>query len=94
MIVLRRVDVDAKQFVKAVKENRARILGLSVLLSATMPEMKNVIEALKREGIRSSVKVIIGGAPVTSKYAEEIGADAYGKTAIEGVRICKGWTTS
>ncbi|MEM2660323.1 MAG: cobalamin-dependent protein [Nitrososphaeria archaeon] len=64
---------------------------MSALLTVTMVEMKNVIEALKEAGLRDKVKIIIGGAAVTEDYAKAIGADGYGANAVEGVRLCKQW---
>lgn len=86
-------DVPPEKFVEAARENDANIVAMSALLSVTMPEMKVVIEELRKAGLRDKVKVIVGGAPVTEKYAKEIGADGYGENAIEGVRICKSWMT-
>lgn len=74
-------DVAPDQFVEAVKEKHPQIIGLSALLTTTMPSMKTTIEALKAANARSQVKVMIGGAPVTQKYADEIGADAYAPDA-------------
>ena len=74
------IDVPEEKFVAAVKEG-AQVLGLSALLTTTMTGMKNVIEALKAAGVRDNVKVMIGGAPITQAYADEIGADAYGEDA-------------
>jgi 5-methyltetrahydrofolate--homocysteine methyltransferase len=84
-------DVPPEKFVEAAKIHNANIVAMSALLTVTMPEMKNVIEELKKAGIRDKVKVIIGGAPVTEEYAKSIRADGYGETAVEGVRICKQW---
>ena len=70
-------DVGADKFIDAVKNQGAQIVAMSSLLTTTMPEMKTIIEALKAEGLRDKIKVMIGGAPVTSAYAEQIGADAY-----------------
>ncbi len=78
------IDQKAKQIIEAVKEHKPKILGLSALLTTTMPKMPEVIEALKSEGLRDQVKVIIGGAPVTQEFAEEIGADAYAANAALG----------
>jgi len=64
------VDVAPADFVKAVRDNNAQLLGLSALLTTTMPSMKNTIEALQEAGVRGDVKVMIGGAPVTQKYAD------------------------
>jgi len=82
-------DVATKTFVDAAKSNNATIIGMSALLTTTMPFMKEVIEALEKEGIRDKIKVIIGGAPVTQEYADEIGADGYGSDAGSAVRIAK-----
>ncbi len=83
------VDVPTERFVKAVKEHDPDILGLSALLTTTMPMQKEVIEALKREGLRERVKVIVGGAPVTESWAKEIGADGYADNAVEAVKLAK-----
>jgi 5-methyltetrahydrofolate--homocysteine methyltransferase len=82
-------DVDIHRFVEAIKDNQAQIVGLSALLTTTMTVMKDVIAALEEAGIRDKVKVIIGGAPVTKKYADEIGADGYAEDAPTGVKIAK-----
>ena len=78
------IDVPPEKFVAAAK-NGAKVLGLSALLTTTMVAMKDVIEALKKEGIRNQVKVIIGGAPITQSYADEIGADGYAPDAASAV---------
>ena len=72
------VDIPPSKFVEAIKEHDAMAVGLSALLTNTMLEMNNVIKAIKEAGLRDKVKVIIGGAPVTKTYADEIGADYYG----------------
>jgi 5-methyltetrahydrofolate--homocysteine methyltransferase len=78
-------DVSPERFIQAVKENGAQIIAMSALLTTTMPNMKNTIEALKEAGIRDQVKVIIGGAPVTQTYADQIGADGYAEDASRAV---------
>ncbi|HIQ03707.1 MAG TPA: cobalamin-binding protein [Desulfurococcales archaeon] len=83
------VDVPVEKFIEAVKKYNPDILAMSALLTTTKENMRKVIEALKREGLRDKVKVIIGGAAVSEDYAREIGADAYGSTASDGVRKCK-----
>ncbi len=83
------IDVAPEKFVEAIKTKNAQILALSTLLTTTMPEMKNIIEALGRAGIRSQVKVMIGGAPVTRGYADEIGADGYGENAGSAVAVAR-----
>lgn len=83
------VDVSVEKFIEAVKKYKPGILAMSALLTSTKVNMRKVIEALEREGLRDKVKVIIGGAAVSEEYAREIGADAYGATASDGVRKCK-----
>jgi 5-methyltetrahydrofolate--homocysteine methyltransferase len=82
-------DVPADKFVAAVKDQGANILGMSALLTTTMVEMKGVIEALEEAGLRDKVKVMIGGAPVTEKFAKEIGADGYAPNASAAVEKAK-----
>ena len=83
------VNVTADEFVRQVREYRPHILALSALLTTTMPEMKNIISLLEKEGLRDSVRVMIGGAPVNSKFAHDIGADAYADNAAEAVAAAK-----
>ena len=83
------INVRSKEFLGAVKENKPDILALSALLTTTAAEQKNVIEGLKKEGLREEVKVIIGGSPINQEFAESIGADGYGATAPEGVKVAK-----
>ena len=80
-------DVGAERFVGAVRETGAGLVGLSALLTSTMPEMKTVMQALVDAGLRSRVRVAIGGAPVTMKFAEEIGADGYADDGAEALRL-------
>ncbi len=75
-------DVHSEKFIQALKENDVHLLGLSALLTTTMIEMKTVIDALVKEGMREKVKVIIGGAPTSQEFASEIGADGYAPDAI------------
>ena len=82
-------DVPDEKFVEAVRKVRPNILGLSSLLTTSMPAMGRVIKALDVTGLRSSVKVIVGGAPITQDYADSIGADAYGHDAGQAARVCK-----
>jgi len=81
------VDVTPEKFTNAVKEKKANVIALSALLTTTMPAMKDVIQNLNKEGLREKVKVIIGGAPITQNYADEIGADGYSDTASSAVNI-------
>ena len=83
------VDVKIDNLVETLKKEKADILGLSALLTTTMPEMQNVIEVLKREGLRDHVKVIVGGAPIDQGFAAKIGADGYGKDAVEAVQLAR-----
>lgn len=85
------VDVSAKAIVGAVKEHNPDILGLSALLTTNLEQFPLVVEMLGKEGLRSHVKIIVGGATVTEEFARGAGVDAYAKTAVEGVNICKGW---
>ena len=85
------VDVSSEKIIAAVKEYRPEILGLSALLTTNLEEFPKIVCALKSEGLRNSVKVIIGGATVTEQYARESGVDAYAKSAIEGISFSRGW---
>ncbi len=82
-------DVENDFVVSKVKEHDAKVLGLSALLSTTIPEMRKIIELLEEANIRDKVKVIVGGAPVTDQYAKEIGADAYAENAAEAVAVSR-----
>lgn len=79
------VDVPPEKFVEVVSAGQAEVVALSALLTTTMPSMKDTIDALKEAGVRDGVKVIIGGAPVTQNYADEIGADGYAPDAASAV---------
>ena len=82
-------DVKASAFVEAVREHQPKLVGMSALLTTTMVNMKGTIEALEEAGLRDSVKVMIGGAPVTAAFAEEIGADAYAPDAASAVDVAR-----
>jgi 5-methyltetrahydrofolate--homocysteine methyltransferase len=82
-------DVPAEKFIQKLKEYHPDILGLSSLLTATMPMRKEVIELLRKEGLRNEVKVLIGGAPTTKEWTEEIGADGWAGDAISAMKIAK-----
>jgi 5-methyltetrahydrofolate--homocysteine methyltransferase len=79
------VDISPEKFVEAVKKNKPQFVGMSALLTTTMPSMKETLEALEEAGVRGDVKVLVGGAPVTQKFADEIGADGYADNAAEVV---------
>jgi len=83
------VNVSADDFVRQVKEYEPDVVGISALLTTTMSEMKNVIETIDASGIRGKVKVIVGGAPVNERFANEIGADGYGRDAGDAVDVIK-----
>ncbi len=83
------VDLSAEKLVDQVKSIRPDILGLSALLTTTMPQMQRVIGALKDQGLRDRVKVLVGGAPVDRNFAEKIGADGYGANAAEAVALAR-----
>lgn len=83
------IDVSPEKFVNAVVEKAPTHIAMSALLTTTMPAMKDTIDALKAAGLRDKVKVMIGGAPVTQKYADEIGADGYSSDASSAVDLAK-----
>jgi len=79
------VDISPERFCKAVKDGNYNILGMSALLTTTMPNAASTIRSLEDAGLRNKIKVIVGGAPVTQEFADKIGADAYGKDAWDAV---------
>jgi corrinoid protein of di/trimethylamine methyltransferase len=81
------VEVSAPRFIQAAEEIHADIIALSALLSTTMLHQRDVIQMLRNKGLRDKYFVIVGGAPVTAKWAAEIGADAYGRDAVDAVRV-------
>lgn len=83
------VDVAGEKFAAKARELKADIVGVSALLTTTMRNQKGVVEALEKEGLRASIKVMVGGAPVTRRWAEEIGADGYAKDAMSAVALAK-----
>ena len=83
------VDVTVENVIARVAEIQPQVLGLSALLTTTMPEMENVIKYLQTKGLRENVKVMLGGAPLSADFTEKIGADAYGKDAAEAVTIAR-----
>jgi 5-methyltetrahydrofolate--homocysteine methyltransferase len=82
-------DVKADDFVEAVREHQPVLLGMSALLTTTMVNMRGTIEALTEAGLRDSLKIMIGGAPVTAAFAEEVGADAYAPDAASAVDVAR-----
>lgn len=83
------VDVAGEKFAAKARELKADIVGVSALLTTTMRNQKGVVEALEREGMRSHVRVMVGGAPVTRRWAQEIGADGYAKDAMSAVTLAR-----
>ncbi|HVM48790.1 MAG TPA: corrinoid protein, partial [Candidatus Acidoferrum sp.] len=83
------VNVSPEKFIETVNSKQANVIAMSALLTTTMPSMKTTIDALKQAGVREKVKVLIGGAPITQKYAEEIGADGYSENAVGAVALAK-----
>ncbi|MCA9743541.1 MAG: corrinoid protein [Deferribacteres bacterium] len=83
------VDVPPDKFVELARENGADLIGLSALLTTTMPSMKDTIDAFQSQGYRENVKIMIGGAPITQEYADEIGADGFARNASYAVELAK-----
>jgi 5-methyltetrahydrofolate--homocysteine methyltransferase len=82
-------DVAPEKFIEAIHDRGVQIVCLSALLTVTMPSMRKTIDALKEAGVREKVKVLVGGAPVTQQYADEIGADGYGESASVAVSLAR-----
>ena len=83
------VDTSADRFLEAVEEHEASLLGMSALLTTTMPNMGKTIEAFIDADLRDNVKIMVGGAPVTQEFADDMGADGYGKDAMACVALAK-----
>ena len=83
------VDVPAERFVEAVKDSGAKLVGMSLLLTTAMDAMRETIQSLEKAGLRDRVKIMIGGAPTSERLRDEIGADFYGRDAIEAVAIAR-----
>ncbi len=84
-------DVSPERFVQAAEENQAGVIGMSALLTTTMPVMRKVIELAKERGIYGKIKIIVGGAPLSNEYAAEIGADAYCYDGVSAIDCVKGF---
>jgi 5-methyltetrahydrofolate--homocysteine methyltransferase len=82
-------DVAPQRFVDTIRERTPHLICISALLTVTMPNMRTTIDALKQAGVRDSVKVLIGGAPVTEEFAREIGADGYGQNAMVALSLAR-----
>jgi 5-methyltetrahydrofolate--homocysteine methyltransferase len=87
------VDIPVAKFIEAIKQHQPQVVGMSALLTTTMREMKNTIQAIEGAGLRKQVKAIIGGAPVTERFAKEIGADGYAGDAASAVDLVKSLIT-
>lgn len=83
------VNVPPQKFIEAIKEKQAQIVAISALLTTTMPAIKSTIDALRQAGLRAQVKVLVGGAPLTQRYADEIGADGYSDNAAGAVALAR-----
>lgn len=83
------VDVAPEKFIEVIKEKKVKLMAMSALLTTTMSSMKTTIEAVRASGLRDNVKIMIGGAPVTQKYAEDIGADGYSSNANGAVALAR-----
>jgi 5-methyltetrahydrofolate--homocysteine methyltransferase len=86
-------DVEPEEFVSAVKEHKPTILGMSALLTTTMRAMERTIKALEEAGVRDTIKIMIGGAPVTQDFADQIGADGYAANAASASEMAKSFTS-
>jgi methanogenic corrinoid protein MtbC1 len=87
-------DVEAARFIAAVRTTGAGLVGLSALLTSTMPQMRTVIEGLRDEGLRPGVRVAVGGAPVTTAFASDIGADGTAEDGLKALRLFQGWAAA
>ena len=83
------VDVSPEKFVEAIQKQRPQVVAMSALLTTTMREMKTTLDAITKAGVRNQVKAIVGGAPLTEKFAKEIGADGYAPDAASAVQVAK-----
>ena len=86
------VDVTADHFLTEAREASADVVAMSALLSTTFPHMKEVVDAIRKAGLSS--KIIVGGAPLNTETAKSLGADGYGRDAVEGANICKQWAAT
>lgn len=85
------VDVPPEKFIETIRAENPKILAISALITSTMLELRKTMKALEEANLRNQVKVIIGGAPITQAFVDDIGADALARNAIDGVKICKRW---
>ncbi len=87
------IDISADKFIEAIQKHQPQVVGMSALLTTTIKEMKNILQAIEKAGLRKKVKTIVGGAPVNEKFAKEIGADGYAPDAASAVDIVKSLLT-
>ena len=87
------VDVPTAKFVEAIRAHRPKVLGMSALITSTMPNMAEVIEELEKARLKPQLRTIVGGAPLSEQYAKTIHADAFASDAVAGVNLCKKWAT-
>lgn len=85
------VDIAPEKFVEAIKEHKPQVVGLSALLTLAFDPMKDTVDAIEKAGLRDSVKIMVGGAPVNDQIREYAGADGWGKDAVEAVTLAKKW---
>jgi 5-methyltetrahydrofolate--homocysteine methyltransferase len=88
------IDIPPDKFAEAIEEHQPQIVGMSALLNTTIGEMQIAIQALQQVGLRDGVQIMVGGAPVTEEFAEEIGADGYAADAVSAVDLAKAWLQS
>lgn len=86
-------EVKVEKFIKTIQKEKADILAMSALITTTMPRFKEVIDQIKKAGLRDKIKIMVGGAPVTPEFAKRIGADAYGEDAPKAVQIARNFIT-
>ena len=87
-------NVSPEKFAQAVKEKGADVVALSALLTTTMVRMSDVVKAIEAQGVRGKVKIMVGGAPVTQRFADEIGADGYSSDAAGAADVAKAWVSA
>jgi 5-methyltetrahydrofolate--homocysteine methyltransferase len=85
------VDVGTEKIIEAINEHKPEFLGLSALLTTCIPEMRNTLDALKENGMRDSLKIVIGGPPINQELADQLGADGYARDAQQGVKLLGEW---
>jgi 5-methyltetrahydrofolate--homocysteine methyltransferase len=83
------IDVSAEKFIEAIRQHQPQVVGMSALLTTTIREMKNTLQAIEGAGLQTCVKTIVGGAPITEKFAREIGADGYAPDAASAVDLVR-----